>query len=145
MKQELIELIERAATQADEDRKRAGRIDEALRTFGQELKELLGISQKVDITQAAVQVLLERNNNPTSVADFVGPMEQMGIVLTGQDPVANLSSRLSREAGKPDGRLISNGPRKGYQLRDHEQEKIRAGLNEIGFTSSSSPAISVRD
>ena len=139
------ELFERAAAQIVEWRQKADELEAALKECEQEVKRLLGISQKVDVIQAAVQVLLERNNAPTSVSDFMPPMEQMGIVFTGENPVGNLSSRLSREAGKPDGRLISNGPRKGYQLRDHEHEKIGADVTAAGFLSSSPPAISVPD
>ena len=127
------ELIERAVAQVSEWRQKADELEAALKTCELEVTKLLGISPNVDVIQAAVDILRIRGNEPMSVSDFVNPLKQRGIHLTGQDPVANLSSKLSREAAKPDGRLKSNGPRKGYELRDFDQEEIGAQLTDIGL------------
>lgn len=102
--------------------------------FAQQVKcGSLMMCPPTEVIQQAVDTLIAHQNRPMSAREIYAGFEVVGFTLAGQDPVANLSSKLSREAAKPNGRLRSNGPRGGYQLSEiealsaHEKGKIHEG------------------
>ena len=136
------DLIAQARAEIDDLRTRANLLESYIETCEREVASVMGIAPSVDrssptveIIDAAVSILIARKNEAMSVSDFVGPLAERGIVIAGQDPMNNLSAKLSREAAKPTGaRLKSNGPRNGYQLSDIECGRAcDAGLLEAPF------------
>lgn len=130
------ELVAQALEQIAEWRLKADRLEKALDDCEREVVRLLKPSTPPSpsdnppsttsiVIQAVVDILWHRGNRPMSVADFIEPLRERGVHLSGANPVKNLSSKLSREAKKPEGKLKSNGPRNGYEISSFGLTEIR--------------------
>ena len=75
-----------------------------------------------------IERILVDAGKPMSGSEILHALNEVGIEITGKNPLNNLSTRLSREAARPDSRIKSNGRGQGYYVVPPEKEEVKRSV-----------------
>ena len=125
----MANVLEQAKERAKALRAQATELEEYIREVEETLSVMMGTSHSVagddpfasstdEVIEGAVAILREHGNRPMSSSTLFALLSAKGIVVAGQEPERNLSTKLSREAARSGARLKSLGRGNGYQLAD---------------------------
>ena len=127
----MSELIVRAREWIQEKRDEIQKLEDWIRQYEQSHQAIIGMvgepetsatrvssvaerSSSTSEVVAETEKILEEAGKPMSGAAILSELQNRGIMVSGKDPLNNLSTRLSLEAARPDGRIKSMGRGQGY-------------------------------
>lgn len=138
----MSEILSRARRHLEQKRAELKKLEGAIRHYEksyQSLTEMVDTAElpleRTRVLPAAdmlekIEKILVDAGRPMSGSELLRALVEVGIEISGKNPLNNLSTRLSREAARPDSRIKSKGRGQGYYVENDKIQRVPLDIDD---------------